>query len=207
MLRLGLTGGIATGKSTVAAMFVALGAHLVDTDQLARQAVAPGSPGLKTLVQAFGPGILDQEGGLDRRGLRALAFGDPQVLQRLNAIVHPLVGQLVAQELARLEALDPQGVALVDVPLLFETGWQERFAPVILVYAPAAVQVERLMARDGVDRQAAQQALAAQLPIEEKRRLAQFVVDNSGGLDETRTQVGAVWTQVCALAASHPSRS
>ncbi|MFH1035705.1 MAG: dephospho-CoA kinase [Pseudomonadota bacterium] len=206
MLKVGLTGGIATGKSTVAKMFVELGAHLVDTDQLARQAVAPGSPALAEIQAAFGPGVLGPDGGLDRRGLRERVFGDERARARLNAIVHPRVGELVDAELRRLEDLDPGGVVLIDVPLLFETNWRGRYAAVVLVYAPAASQVERLMARDKVSRQGALTALTAQMDIEEKRRLAQFVVDNSGGMEETQTQVEAVWSQLSAMAETDPSR-
>lgn len=187
-------------------MFVELGAHLVDTDQLARQAVAPGSPALGEIVAAFGPGVLDVQGNLDRRGLRDMVFGDETARARLNAIVHPRVAELVRQELARLEALDPGGLALIDVPLLFETNWQGRYQAVVLVYAPASTQIARLMARDGVDRLSAQAALQAQMDIEEKRAKAQFVVDNSGGLAETHRQVKAVWSQLSALAEADSSR-
>lgn len=206
LLKIGLTGGIATGKSTVAKMFVELGAHLVDTDLLARQAVEPGSRALAEIAAAFGPGVLEPDGGLDRRALRDLVFADHQARARLNAIVHPRVAELVAVEIRRLESLDPGGVALIDVPLLYETNWQGRYAAVVLVYAPAQQQVERLMARDRVDRQAALTALSAQMDIEEKRAKAQFVVDNSDGLAETQTQVKAVWSQLCALAEADPSR-
>lgn len=206
MLKVGLTGGIASGKSTVAKMFVELGAHLVDTDQLARQAVEPGSPAFEEIVAAFGPGVLDARGDLDRRGLRDKVFGDEMARARLNAIVHPRVAMLVQAELARLEALDPDGVALIDVPLLFETNWQGRYAAVVLVYAPASKQATRLMARDGADRARALTALQAQMDIEEKRGQAQFVVDNSGGLAETHRQVKAVWSQLSALAETDSSR-
>lgn len=206
MLKVGLTGGIATGKSTVARIFVELGAHLVDTDQLARLAVEPGSLGLAEIVAAFGPGVLAAKGQLDRRGLREKVFNDAQARVRLNAIVHPRVEQLVQAELGRLEALDPGGVALIDVPLLYETDWQGRYPLVVLVYAPAASQIQRLMVRDHVGPQAARAALSAQMDIEEKRRRAQFVVDNSGGLDETLTQVKAVWSHLRAMAEAESSR-
>ncbi len=206
MLEVGLTGGIASGKSTVAAMFRELGASLVDSDRLARRAVAPGSSGLARIVDSFGPGVLGPGGGLDRRGLRRRIFSDPAARDRLNAIVHPLVLEMVEAELARLRRRRPGGVTLVDVPLLFEVGWQDRFAGVVLVYAPAPVQMERLMARDQVDEKAARAALAAQMPIEEKRRLAQFVVDNAGSLQETQRQVQAIYTRLREKAAETASR-
>ena len=206
MLEVGLTGGIASGKSTVAAMFQGLGAALVDTDRLARRAVEPGSPGLARVVESFGPGVLGPDGALDRRGLRRVIFSDPGARARLNAIVHPLVLEMVEAELGRLGEENPGGVALVDVPLLFEVGWQARFACVVLVYVPPRLQVERLMARDQVDRKAAEAALAAQMPIEEKRGLAQFVVDNSGPLQETQRQVEEVYARLREQAAAAASR-
>jgi len=206
VLEVGLTGGIASGKSTVAAMFQGLGAALVDTDRLARRAVEPGSPGLARVVESFGPGVLGPDGALDRRGLRRVIFSDPGARARLNAIVHPLVLEMVEAELGRLGEENPGGVALVDVPLLFEVGWQARFACVVLVYVPPRLQVERLMARDQVDRKAAEAALAAQMPIEEKRGLAQFVVDNSGPLQETQRQVEEVYARLREQAAAAASR-
>lgn len=203
MLKVGLTGGIASGKSTVARMLEELGAHLVDTDQLARQAVEPGSPALAEIAAAFGPGVLDESGGLDRRGLREVVFSDAAARARLNAIVHPRVASLAGEELARLEADHPAGVALVDVPLLFESGWDRRYPVNLVVYVPPATQVARLMARDQVDETQARAALAAQMPLEDKRQRAHFVIDNSGGLEETFAQVRAVWSELLKLAASH----
>jgi dephospho-CoA kinase len=206
VLEVGLTGGIASGKSTVAQMLVELGAHLVDSDQLARQAVEPGSPGLEEIVAAFGPGVLGPDGDLDRRGLRELVFADPVARARLNAIVHPRVRELMDRELDHWRAADPGGVVLVDVPLLFESGWAGRFAAVVLVYVPRAVQIQRLMRRDGVSRPEAEAALAAQMDIEQKRGLAHFVVDNSGPITDTHSQVRAVWAGLCALAGAASSR-
>lgn len=206
MLEVGLTGGIASGKSTVAAMFVELGAHLVDTDQLARQVVEPGSPALQEIVAAFGVGVLGADGRLDRRRLRRIVFGDAAARARLNAIAHPRIGALAAAELKHWAAVDPTGVALVDVPLLFESGWDGRYPVVVLVYVPAQVQLARLMARDQVDRSAALTALSAQMDIEQKRVMAQFIVDNSGSLADTHKQVKAVWTELKALASAASSR-
>ncbi len=193
MLRVGLTGGIATGKSTVAAMFAALGARLIDSDLLARQAVAQGSPGLQAVVAAFGPQCLTPAGDLDRPRLRKLIFHDPAARERLNAIVHPEVRRLAGLAALEIARREPGAVVMEDVPLLFETGAAGRYAAVVLVYLPAAEQLKRLMARDGVSREQAEAALRAQMPIEQKRRLAQFMVDNRGTLDETRKQVRAVW--------------
>ncbi len=200
MFKLGLTGGIASGKSTVAAMFADLGAHLVDTDAIARQVVAPGGPVLARIVEAFGPQVLGPDGGLDRPRLRERIFSDPVARERLNAIVHPAVGAAVEDALARIARQDPRGVALVDVPLLYETNTQGRYDAVVVVFVPPELQVQRLMARDKVSREAAEQSLGAQMPLEQKRRLAQFVVDNSGTLQETREQVRAVWNALRSTA-------
>ncbi|MEW5911962.1 MAG: dephospho-CoA kinase [Thermodesulfobacteriota bacterium] len=207
MLKVGLTGGIASGKSTVAAMLRGLGAHLVDTDQLARRAVAPGSEGLAQITRAFGPDVLAADGGLDRARLRALVFGDAAQRQRLNQIVHPAVMRMVEAELARLERQDPHGVAVVDVPLLFEVDWQAHFDCTVLAYAPAEVQQGRLENRDQVDAPAALAALAAQMPIDDKLERADFLVDNSGSLDETRKQVEGLWAQLKGRASSVASRN
>ena len=200
MLKIGLTGGIASGKSTVAAMFVELGARSIDTDLIARQVVAPGGPVLQSIVNAFGPEVLDANGGLDRPRLRERIFKDREARKKLNAIVHPAVAAGVQAEFARIEQEDPKAVALVDVPLLFETNTEKRYETIVVVYVPPQMQVQRLMARDGVSQEAAEQSLKAQMPLEEKRKKAQFVVDNSGTLQETRKQVRAVWQTLCNVA-------
>lgn len=194
MFKLGLTGGIASGKSAVARLLVELGAQLVDSDVLARQAVEPGSPALAALREAFGPQVFTADGELDRRRLREMVFHDAGARRRLNAIVHPEVARGVARELARLEGQD--GVVVVDVPLLFETGWQALFDATLVVFVPPEVQVARLMARDKVSETQARAALSAQMPLAEKRALAQFVVDNTGTLEETRRQLQSVWLQI-----------
>lgn len=207
MLKVGLTGGIASGKSTVDRMLVELGAHLVDTDQLARRVVEPGSPALAEIAQAFGSEMIAADGNLERERMRALAFGDPQARAKLNAIVHPRINQLVSAELARLAAQAPQGVAVVDVPLLFETGGEKRFDCSVLVYVPRQVQLERLMARDHCGLPAAQTALNAQMPLENKKKKADFLVDNSAGLDDTLKQVQRLWQVLLGKARSTQPRS
>ncbi len=206
MLRVGLTGGIASGKSTVAAMLESLGAHLVDSDVLARQVVAPGSEGLKEIEDAFGPGVVGPGGALDRAALRQVVFNDAAKREELNNIVHPKIRALAAKALERLAVANPAGVAVVDVPLLFEVGWSGGYDCTVVVYVPPAMQIKRLMARDGVDETAAEAALRAQLPIEDKRRRADFLVDNSGSVAETRKQVKELWVRLKGLAASTDSR-
>ncbi len=191
-----LTGGIASGKSTVAGMFRDLGAHIIDTDLIARQVVQPGSPGLKQVMEAFGPGYINQNGELDRAAMRETVFSDSGARRTLNQILHPLIRAQVKRRLEELSLRNPDDVALVDVPLLFETGWHRQYPTIILVYVPARVQIERLMARDRITKAQALKALAAQLPIEEKRKQATFLVDNSGPLEDTLGEVRAVWLQI-----------
>lgn len=200
MLKLGLTGGIASGKSTVAAMFVELGARLIDTDVIARKVVAPGGQPLKSIVEAFGPEVLDVNGELDRRRLKEHIFQNQEARKKLNAIVHPAVAAQVQAELDQIEREAPEAVALVDVPLLYETKTESRYDAVVVVYVPPQVQVQRLMTRDEVNLEAAEQSLTAQMPLEEKQKKAQFVVDNSGTLQETRKQVQAVWQVLGSIA-------
>ncbi|MCB2194068.1 MAG: dephospho-CoA kinase [Deltaproteobacteria bacterium] len=207
MLRVGLTGGIASGKSTVDRMLVERGAHLVDTDKLARKVVEPGSPALAEIAQAFGPEMITPDGNLDRSRMRKKAFGDDQARAKLNGIVHPRINELVTIELERLAEYDPQGVVIVDVPLLFETGADKRYDCTILVYVPHQVQLQRLMARDHCGPQAAQAALDAQMPLENKKKKADFLVDNSGSLDETLRQVECLWRDLLDKARSTQPRS
>lgn len=189
-----LTGGIAAGKSTVAAMLAELGASVVDADALAREVVEPGRPALAEISKRFGPGVLDGEGALDRRALAAVVFADEADRRELERITHPRIASLIDQR-TRLAAEAGAGLVVAVVPLLFEVGWQPRFEGVIVVHAPEEEQLRRLMARDGVDAAAAAGRLATQLPVEEKRRRADWVIDNGGDLSETRLQVERWWAE------------
>jgi dephospho-CoA kinase len=186
----GLTGGIGSGKSTVARLLGDHGAAIIDADQLAREAVAPGSPALTQLVARFGAGVLTAEGALDRPRLGALVFGDEAARRALNAIVHPEVARLAAE---RIQGLIARGAPLIvyDVPLLYENGLEKVLPEVIVVDAPLEVRYARIAARDGLDRDAIAARIAAQLPLEEKVRRADHVIDNGGGLDATRAAVQA----------------
>lgn len=192
----GLTGGIASGKSTVVRMLRELGAHVLDADVIAREVVEPGTPGLAAVAERF-PGVLGPDGRLDRAKLGARVFGDPKERAALNAILHPLIGQ---QFLLRTQALAEQGVErlIYDAPLLIENRLHEAMEGVVLVWVPREVQKARLMVRDGLDEAAAEARLAAQLPLDEKRRHATWLVDNSGGLEATRAQVAEVWSAMLA---------
>jgi dephospho-CoA kinase len=191
-LVLGITGGIASGKSTVAAMFGELGAVVVSADQLAREAVAPGSPALAELVAAFGPEILGPNGHLDRDTMACRVFADPAARQRLNAITHPAIARLAE---TRLQALREQGVPLVvyEAPLLFEAGAAGRVDRVLTVVVAEAVQRNRLVARDRLTEAEFRSRIEAQWPQREKVARADFVIDNSGTLAETRRQAAALY--------------
>jgi len=191
----GLTGGIGTGKSTVSGMLRELGATVIDADEATRAVQAPGTDGLRRLVQEFGDGILTAAGELDRARLAEIAFGDPDARGRLNAIVHPLVRQWMAErQQEAAERGDP--VVVMDIPLLFEARGAGAFETVLLVYAPEAVQLDRLVRLRGMREEAARSRIAAQLPIEEKRHLASHVIENTGDLRQLRREVERAWREV-----------
>jgi dephospho-CoA kinase len=175
----GLTGGIASGKTTFAGVLRARGVPVVDADALARAAVAPGAPALGEIARAFGPGVLAADGTLDRKALAAVVFADPAARRRLEAITHPAVRRGMAEETARLAAAG-HPLAFYDTPLLYEVGLEGALDSVVVVWAPRDVQRARLAARDGLSGAEAEARLAAQLPIDEKAARADFVVENVG---------------------------
>jgi dephospho-CoA kinase len=191
----GLTGGIGTGKSTTSAILRDLGATVIDADEGTRAVQGRGSEGLARIVEEFGSGILTPEGDLDRTRLGDIAFRDPEARRRLNAIVHPLVGQwMAARQQEAAERGDP--VVVLDIPLLFEARGAGAFDTVLLVYAPERLQVERLVRLRGMDEEQARARIAAQTPIEEKRGLATHVIENTGTLEELRSQVELAWSEI-----------
>ena len=179
----GLTGGIASGKSTFAAALRARGVPVVDADALARAAVAPGSPALAELARAFGPGVLGPDGALDRKRMAALVFSDPEARRRLEAITHPAVRLAMAEETRRL-ADAGHALAFYDTPLLYEVGLDRVLDSVVVVWAPPPVRRARIVARDGISPADADARIAAQLPIDEKAARADFVVENVGAPGE-----------------------
>jgi dephospho-CoA kinase len=187
-----LTGGIATGKSTVAEMLQELGARLVDADQLARQAVAPGSEGLRAVVARFGPEMLTKDGQLDRKRLAELVFRNPRERAALEAIVHPIVAEL-SREAIRAAAGAGAPLIVYDIPLLFEVGRAGEFSTIVLAYLRPELQLKRLMERSGLSEPEARARIAAQMPIDDKCELATWVVDNSGTREQTRSQVFDLW--------------
>ncbi|MGE0463607.1 MAG: dephospho-CoA kinase [Vicinamibacterales bacterium] len=192
MLRVALTGGIATGKSYVARRMRAAGVPIIDADVLAREAVAPGTPGLQAIVERFGAGVLAPEGALDRTRLAGIVFADPLARQALEAIVHPAVRAAIDRFFTSLPAATPFAVA--DIPLLFETNRAGEYDIVVVAACPPEMQVARVMARDGVSREAALQRLAAQLPIAEKVSRADYVIDTSGSFAATDVAVDEALT-------------
>jgi dephospho-CoA kinase len=190
---IGLTGGIATGKSTVAAMLTDRGAAVVDADLIARQVVEPGTAGLEAVAGAFGPEVVTPSGELDRARLAGIVFADAESRHRLEALTHPLILARIDDQVAGLVLSGPPLIA-VDVPLLFEGGRQSDFpGGVLLVYADAATQLRRLRERNELDEGAGRQRLAAQLPIERKRELATWVIDNGGSRADTEAAVDLWW--------------
>lgn len=197
MKLIGLTGGAGSGKSTVAGMLHELGASVVDADEATHMVYAPGTKGFEEIVRQFG-GEYVREGQIDRKKLGDLVFHDADARRSLNAIVHPLVREWMAEQTA--EAVEGGAEVVVhDIPLLFENQLQKLFAATVLVYARPATQIERLVDLRGLTRARAEAILAAQMPIDQKRALADHVIDNDGDLDHTRRQVEEMWARVRAL--------
>lgn len=203
MLTVGLTGGIGSGKSEVAGRLVALGAVLVDSDAIAREVVASGTDGLRSVVAEFGDGVLLPDGSLDREALGRTVFSDPDARARLNAIVHPLVGDEVARQFLSAAEQHPDGVLVNDVPLLVEGGLSDRYDVVVVVDAPVETQVDRLVSRRGMREADARARIAAQATREQRLVVADHVIDNGGPLDTLQPQVEQLWA---ALQQQRPQR-
>ena len=187
---IGLTGGIACGKSTVANMLVDRGAALIDADLLAREVVEPGQPALEQIRQTFGEDMLLPDGTLDRKRLGSIVFADEGRRRQLEQIIHPQVRRLM---LERIQAAGSASLIVVDVPLLYESGMESMFEAVMVVYVPEWMQLERLMQRDQLSEEEAWRRIRAQMPIEEKRQRADIVIDNSGTIEETERQLDEWW--------------
>ncbi|GAA4230839.1 dephospho-CoA kinase [Actinomadura meridiana] len=190
MLKVGLTGGIGSGKSEVSAQLRELGAVVIDADRIARDVVEPGTPGLAAVVAEFGADVLLPSGGLDRPKLGRIVFGDPERLAALNAIVHPLVGERTKQ---LMDAAPADAVVVYDVPLLAENRLESQYDEVVVVDAPEEVQLDRLVARRGMTEEDARARMASQASRETRRAVATHIIDNSGTLDALRAQTDALW--------------
>ncbi|HVD47376.1 MAG TPA: dephospho-CoA kinase [Candidatus Limnocylindria bacterium] len=194
MKLVGLTGGVGSGKSTVAAMLRELGATVVDADEAAHAVYEPGTQGFAAVVREFGEKFVS-DGRIDRKRLGELVFKDADARQRLNVIVHPLVREWMAARTAEA-AERGAGVVVQDVPLLFENGLERLFPVVVLVWVPREVQIDRLVSGRGFSRERASEVIAAQMPIDEKRARAQHVIDNSGATELTLAQVQRLWEEL-----------
>jgi dephospho-CoA kinase len=199
MAYFGLTGGVATGKSTAARMFNALGALIIDADLIGHELLGKSSPTFQEIVERFGAAILDASGEISRRLLGEVVFADPEKLRELNAIVHPRIIAQVEERAKKLAARDSRAVILVDAALIFEAGIGGRFEKVMVTWCRPEQQVQRLMDK-GLTREEAERRIAAQIPVEEKRRRADFVIDSSGPLVNTRAQVERIYSSLERLA-------
>jgi dephospho-CoA kinase len=192
MLKVGLTGNIAAGKSSVARAWQRLGARVIDADALAREAVAPGSAGLDAVRAEFGDGVLDAAGALDRAAMRALVFRDPGARSRLEAIVHPEVARL-REEAYRRAVAEGAKLVVADIPLLFEVGLQAEFDAIVLIDAPSRLREARIVRDRGLTADEARRMIEAQMPAEPKRARADFVIENSGSPEELEAEAERVW--------------
>ena len=194
---IGLTGGIATGKSSVATLLREFGAKIVDADQIAREIVRPGQPAWQGIVDAFGPHILKADKSIDRENLRNIVFKDKEARRKLESITHPKI-RVTAQK--RIQKLAAEGVEIVvyEAPLLYENQVHLWVRPVILVACDSVTQKKRLQERDGLSADQVEQHLKAQMPLEEKRKLADFVIENVGKIEDLRRQVKEVWEKIVA---------
>ena len=195
MQRIALTGGMGTGKSHVRAVFAALGVPTIDADTLARDVVAHGTPGFDAVVAAFGRGILNADGDLDRRALAALVFADTARRRDLEAILHPAIRGAIDQWFTTLDKT-AFPFAIADIPLLYETGLDKEYDAVIVTSCAPQTQVKRIMARDNLDATEVQRRLEAQLPIEDKVKRANYVVDTNGSLVQTNAQVHKLYREL-----------
>ncbi|MDT7778468.1 MAG: dephospho-CoA kinase [Acidobacteriota bacterium] len=193
MLRVGLTGSIAVGKSFVSGVLAESGCHVLDADEVARRVVEPGAAGLRAIVEAFGESVLRTDGTLDRARLGEVIFRDEEKRRLLNSILHPLIIEEQDAVLRRWEEEDPRGIGVVDAALMIESGGHERFDKLVVVHCRPEVQLERLMRRNNLDREEAERRIATQIPQEEKLRHADFTIDTSDSFEDTRRQTEQVF--------------
>lgn len=192
-MNIGLTGGIATGKSTVSRLLAERGAAIIDADVIAREIMEPGHPVLAAVSERFGPGVLHPDGTLNRKKLGEIVFSNPEERKALEALTHPAIRTEMKRRLEELEAADPNRLVVADIPLLYESGLDPLYDRIMVVYVPREVQLTRLMLRDGLSKEAAEQRLNAQMDIEIKKERADILIDNSGELEETKRQIDDFW--------------
>ncbi|HKS28002.1 MAG TPA: dephospho-CoA kinase [Pyrinomonadaceae bacterium] len=199
MLRVGLTGSIAVGKTHVVGLLKELGCHVIDADQTARDVVMPGTEGLKRVVAEFGAEVLQPDGHLDRARLGSIIFGDKEKRERLNSILHPLIIKEQDDAMRAFEREDPEGIAIVDAALMIESGGYKRFDKLVVVHCRPEIQVERLMRRNSLSREEAELRIAAQMSQEEKMRHADFLIDTSDDYEATRERTEEVFQKLREL--------
>ncbi len=207
MIVAGLTGGIATGKTTVAAILQDSGAIVLDADIIARQVVEPGQSAWHAIRDGFGQTVLHPDGTINRAALGELVFGNPEKRRRLEKIIHPRVRAMLEAQVDQLKRTAPRAVVIQDIPLLFESRMNSGLAEIIVVYAPQPFQLQRLMQRDGLAIEAARARIRAQIPIEEKCRRATIIINNSGDPAATRAQTLKVYADLAARARSEAGRN
>ena len=198
-LLLGITGGVASGKTTVVDMLAELGAAVIDFDILARQVVEPGKPAWKEIVNYFGEQVLQENRELDRKKLSRIVFQDKQKRKKLEGFIHPRTLEEFIKQVADITQKTPGAIIQADVPLLIELNWQYLFHKIVVVSVSPEKQIERLIKRDNISSEEAHNILSAQLPIDEKAGYADFVIDNGGSLQETKTQVENLWQELQQL--------
>jgi dephospho-CoA kinase len=196
MLRVGLTGSIGVGKTFVAGVFVELGCHVLDADDLAREVVAPGSEALVRVVEKFGPEIIRDDGTLDRAKLGAIVFAEPDKRRVLNSILHPYIIAQQDQRLRDWEAADPNGIGIVDAALMIESGGSKRFNKLIVVHCRPEIQLSRLMARNNLSREEAERRIKSQMSQEEKKAFADYLIDTSEGFEAARKRTEEVYKEL-----------
>jgi dephospho-CoA kinase len=199
MLKVGLTGGIATGKSYVLSVLSELGCEVMDADQTAREVVEPGQPAFEEIFAHFGSEVVGADGRLDRPKLGAIVFNDPAQREKLNPIVHPKVFEAQARWMAEVEARNPQAVVIIDAALMIETGSYRRFDKVVVVYCEPELQLQRLMARNNMTQEEATARISSQMPSAEKLKFADFSINTSLGFEDTRLQTVALYEQLRKL--------
>ena len=199
MLRVGLTGSIAVGKSFVLGVLEELGCRVIDADAVARQVVLPGTAGLKAVIEAFGEKVLKRDGSLDRAKLGEIVFADEAKRQQLNTTLHPFIMAAQDAQLHDWERQDSKGIAVVDAALMIESGGYRRFDKLIVVHCPPEVQLQRLMSREGLTRDEAERRINTQMPQEQKKKFADFLIDTSDGFQNVRRQTQAVFQELVAL--------
>jgi dephospho-CoA kinase len=198
MLKVGLTGSIAVGKSHVLRMFAELGCHVIDADQIARDVVAPETEGLKSVIATFGD-VLNIDGTLNRAKLGQIVFADESKRQKLNSLLHPLIIAAQDEQIRELESREPKGIVIIDAALMIESGGYERLDKLIVVYCDPEIELQRLIDRDGLAREAAMERINTQMPQDKKKEYADYLIDTSGSFDDTRAQVVSVFEQLRAL--------